>query len=286
MRKGIRFAVVGGDQRQRELAGLLRADGYETAAFALDGTENGDLAQALEKADVLILPLPAADADGRVYTPLTAAKIEEREILERMRPGQLLLAGRAPACLRELAAAGGIELVDYFEREELAVLNAVATAEGAIQIMMEELPITLWQAKILVVGFGRIGKILAQRLRGLGAQVSVSARKQADKAWIRAMGCEALDTGALDGELPRFDCVVNTVPARVLDGKSLERLRRGCLCLDLASKPGGMDFEAAGKLGLRTVWALALPGQVAPRTSGAILRDTIYNILEERRNGL
>ena len=72
------------------------------------------------------------------------------------------------------------------------------------------------------------------------------------------------------------------MPARVLGESRLSKLKHGCLCLDLASKPGGMDFSAASKLGVKAVWALSLPGEVAPVTSGAIIRDTIYNILKEK----
>ena len=51
--------------------------------------------------------------------------------------------------------------------------------------------------------------------------------------------------------------------------------------MDLASKPGGVDMEAASRLGVRVIWALSLPGKVAPVTAGKIIRDTIYHILNE-----
>ena len=133
-----------------------------------------------------------------------------------------------------------------------------------------------------MIGFGRIGKILCHRLRGLGAKVTATARNYADLAWIKAYGYEAEETGRIDDTLGQYDVVVNTVPARVLGEGRLSRLKRGCLCLDLASKPGGMDFSAASKLGVKAVWALSLPGEVAPVTSGAIIRDTILNILKEK----
>jgi dipicolinate synthase subunit A len=172
-------------------------------------------------------------------------------------------------------------VADYFAREELAVKNAVPTAEGAIQIAMEELPTTLQDTRVLVIGFGRLGKMLAQRLRGLGAQVTVSARSYADLAWIEALGFQAERTDELEGWLCNYGLIINTVPALVLGEAALEDVSPDCLLLDLASRPGGIDREAAAALGLKVIWALSLPGKVAPATSGRIIRDTVYHILQE-----
>ena len=164
-------------------------------------------------------------------------------------------------------------------------MNATPTAEGAIQIAMEELPITLHGARVLVLGFGRVAKLVAHRFDALGARVSVAARKCADLAWAEAYGYGAEPLAKLDGWLCAYDLVINTVPQRVLDRSRLQDLRPGCLVVDLASKPGGVDFEAAAALGVKAIWALSLPGKVAPVTSGKIIRDTIYNILTELEEG-
>lgn len=153
--------------------------------------------------------------------------------------------------------------------------------EGAIQIAMEELPSTLHGARALVIGYGRLGKLLAHRLSALGAKVSVAARSCADLAWIEAYGYGVEHSGQLEGWLCCYDLVVNTVPARMLDGSVLSDLRPGCLVIDLASKPGGVDFDAASRLGIKAIWALSLPGKVAPVTAGRSIRTTIYNILNE-----
>jgi dipicolinate synthase subunit A len=180
-----------------------------------------------------------------------------------------------------MAREQGLFVIDYFDREELAVANAVATAEGAVKLIMEETPITVCGAKCLVIGYGRIGKILSHRLRELGANVTVSARRYSDFQWIRAFGCTPADTGQLRDILGRFDIIVNTVPARLLGEELLRRVRPGALCMDLASKPGGMDFAAASRLGLKAMWALSLPGEIAPETSGENIKNTLYNILSE-----
>ena len=285
----MKFAVIGGDMRQAKLAELLAADGHAVSTFAIDkirlegsAVQKTLIREAVDDAACVIMPLPVTSREGMLNAPLSSGLHTTREVLSVLRTDQVLCAGRVDAATLELADSMGISLVDYLDREELAVANAVAAAEGAIQLIMEETPITVCHSSCLVIGFGRIGKILCHRLRGLGAHVTASARRYADLAWIRAYGYEAVETASIDATLPRYDVVVNTVPARILGENRLSKVRRGCLCLDLASKPGGLDFSAASKLGVKAVWALSLPGEVAPVSSGAIIRDTIYNILNEK----
>ena len=146
---------------------------------------------------------------------------------------------------------------------------------------MEHLPITIHGARVLVIGFGRVGRLTAQRFAALGAKVSVAARKYDQLAWAQAMGLGTEHLEQLAGWLCGYNLVINTVPARVLGRSELEDLRQDCLVLDLASKPGGVDLAAAGELGLTVIWALSLPGKVAPVTAGGAIKTTIYNMLRE-----
>lgn len=159
--------------------------------------------------------------------------------------------------------------------------KAVPTAEGALQVAMEHLPVTLRGAECLVLGYGRIGKLLAHRLQGLGARVTVAARKYADLAWAEAYGCRALPISGLSGTLGRMQVIFNTVPSLILDRGLLSEAAPSCLCVELASRPG-IDLEAAEELGLTAIWARGLPGKTAPVTAAAAIRDTLYHILEER----
>lgn len=174
----------------------------------------------------------------------------------------------------------GVKIEDYFLREELQILNAVPTAEGALQVAMQECPFTIHSSRCLVVGYGRIGKVLARMLKSLDATVYVSARKRSDLAWIRAAGCIPVKTSEIGNLIADADIVFNTVPAMVIGKEEFRRARKETLFIDLASKPGGIDFEEAKISGVNAVWLLSLPGKVAPLTAGDIIAETVLNILE------
>ena len=276
--------VAGGDPRQAALAALLADEGHSVHTYALErgaGMKCEPSMAGADRADCVILPLPAAGADGKLNAPLSADSHDLEEVLDLLRPGQLVCAGMAGEGLRRMTKERGLLLQDYFAREELAVLNAIPTAEGAIQIAMEELPITLHDARVLVVGFGRLGRALAPRLRSLGARVWVSARRYEQRAAAECMGLGSEGVDHLPDWLCSYDLVFNTVPAPVLGVEELAALKEGALVIDLASRPGGVDMEAAATLGVRVVWALSLPGKVAPVTSGRYIKDTVYHIMEE-----
>lgn len=161
------------------------------------------------------------------------------------------------------------------------VANAVPTAEGAVQVAMETLPFTLHSSRVLVLGFGRVGKLTAHRMRALGAKVTVSASGYEDLAWAAAYHYETIRLADLAWELGGFQLLVNTIPAQVLDRRRLHWVDPEAFLLDLASAPGGVDLAAAEERGLRVLQAPGLPGRTAPVTAAAAIRDSVYHILWE-----
>lgn len=288
MKHELNIWVVGGDLRQEKLARLLAEDGHTVHTYALGqprepvpGLTAEPGLHRVDRADCVILPLTVSAGNGLLNAPLSLSEHPLAPILDRLSPRQFLCGGRVDPETQAMARERGLTIRDYFAREELAVANAVPTAEGAVQLAMEHMPITVHGAKVLVIGFGRVGRLTAQRFHALGARVSVAARKYDQLAWAQAMGCGTEHLSQLKGWLCGYDLIVNTVPARVLGREELEDVKPGCLILDLASKPGGVDLGAAGELGLTVVWALALPGKVAPETAGVAIRDTVCNMLRE-----
>ena len=147
---------------------------------------------------------------------------------------------------------------------------------------------TLDSAKAAVVGYGRIGSLLAEKLRALGADVTVLARRREVLQHAELRHHKGVLLHCKDGyrgleEIPK-DCrvIFNTVPNRIFTGDALEQIPRDCLFVDLASAPGGIDFVAAEKLGIRAVWATALPGKYSPETAGIMIAETVETILSER----
>jgi len=283
-----KFAVIGGDMRQVKLADLLALDGHPVSVFASDQArceraEHAPSLQAcLHNADCVVLPLPLLDGCNQINTPLSDAVLTVEEALSVLTPRQIICGGKIPPEVTDAAAAQRLELLDYFAREELVIANAAATVEGAIGAAMEATSTVLLDSHALILGFGRIGKLLALRLCALGVHVTVAARTFGDLAWIRAYGYRAIHMDALDENLSGYAILFNTAPHLLLDARRLALLDAATLCIDLASKPGGIDFSAAASLGVRTIWALGLPGKVAPVTSASVIRDTIYNILSEQ----
>ncbi len=295
MTKNLKLALLGGDLRQMVTAKTLSEDGYEVAVYAMDTyagdwggvTRAADPVSAVGGADLVVLPLPVSADDERLHCPLTKKTVLLTEIFDILKPGQRVIGGKVSAAVRALAASRGITVEDYLVREEVAIANAVPTAEGALAIAMAEVPYTIHGAHCLILGYGRVGKALGHTLSAVGAHVTAAARRTEDLAWIRAAGYEALSFDALlcgEGALP-FDIVFNTVPEQIIGETLLRRMRRDVLLLDLASAPGGLDHALAKERGYHVVWALSLPGKTAPVTAGRIIGDSIRMILSEMERG-
>ncbi len=252
-------AVLGTDKRQQAAADALAAAGVKMVA-----------PQQAAQAQVVVLPMPT----GVDFPGLTL-------LLKQMKPGTLLLGGRIAPEVYRLPRTQRTEIADYYLRPELAEWNAIPTAEGCIALLMEHSKRTLWREKVLVIGFGKVGRALAVRLAALGAQVTVAARNPAQRALAEGLGCSALPLEKLNCPMD-YPLVVNTVPAMMLGEKQLKNLPQHSVIVDLASKPGGTDFSAAKAMGHCAIHALALPTKCAPETAGYFLAKTILQIIQER----
>lgn len=238
-------------------------------------------ADGLPQCDVLVLPMPVSEDGVLVNAPYSRQHLSLSGFIPLLKQDAIVLGGKFGKAA-ELFRDAGITTTDYLAREELSTRNAVPTAEGAVQIMLEEMPRTIFGSKVLILGFGRIGSRMAVLLHALGAEVTVAARDVADRARAEMAGCDSTSFQALETVVDGFDVICNTVPAKVLTAAVLKAMQQETLVLDLASKPGGVDWDAAQTLGRRVVWALSLPGKTAPVTAGEIIAKTVTHILEER----
>lgn len=271
-----RILIIGGDSRINYLSQGLMEDGFKVKTF--DGSE--PLKTAVEECDAVVLGLPCSRDDKTVDAPDLSESILLKDLFHIMGKNKLLLAGKMSQGTKAVADVFGVKWVDYFMREELEILNAVPTCEGALQIAMEELPITLFGCDAVVTGFGKVAQPIVSALRAFGANVTVCARKPSARAKARTFGADAVDFSSLKDSMSKAHLVINTVPQLVIGRRELITAKNA-LIIDLASKPGGVDMEAAKDLGVKVIWALGLPGKVAPVTAGNIIKETICNILGE-----
>lgn len=288
MNKLLTFAFIGGDKRQLCTASQIADAGYHVRVFGLDKDEiklkdkvSKSAADCAAGADVIVLPMPYTTDKSTVNAPFSDTPILLSEVTASAGKDTVIFAGKVDCIFEEMCREAGVKVVDYAAREELAVMNAIPTAEGAIQVAMTNTPYTLRGSKCLIIGYGKIGKVLSAALKALGANVTASARKYSDLAWIKTNGLNGVQTAAIGEIADRFDIIFNTVPSLVLNFKVLSKTKPDVLIIDLASRPGGVDFDTADDLNRRVIWALSLPGKVAPRTAGEIIKDTLLNILEE-----
>lgn len=276
--------IIGGDSRIAYLASYLVKGKHNIYAYGLEKCDLlkeikhvDKVEETLQIADLVITSIPLSKDGKYVNAIYTDKQISVQYIFNQIK-NKKVITGNITEEVRELIKPeNNIEIIDVMKLEELTVLNAIPTAEGAIQIAMEKSLITLHNSKCLVLGFGRIGKILSKMLLGIGADVYCEARKQQDIAWIESYGYKAIHLNHLNESLSNFDFIFNTIPHVVLDKQNLNLVKKECLLIDLASKPGGIDFEEANKIGLNNEWALALPGKVAPKTAAKYIYDVIKN---------
>lgn len=261
----MRIHLMGGDGRQLYLADYISDLGFEVSLSYTGGTAKPDW-----EADVLILPLPVSRDGVTLNAPLAKETISLREIFEKFK-GKLLFGGMLPP----EAPEGSI---DYYKAEEVTLMNAALTVEGALALAIEHTPFSLLHQPILVLGAGRIGQLLAVRLTALGARVTVAARRAESLALCEALGAR----GQFYEDIPyqRFRLVFNTVPARVLREDALGRLPEGALLMELASAPGGFDPKLAEGLGLTVLPAPGLPGKYAPESAARCIGKFILKEME------
>lgn len=287
---GVRVAVLGGDLREliliRELlkqGAVVTAAGYPDLPDLAGVRHAACVVDAIREQDAVIAPMANTDEQGVIRTAFDAGArlILDDAAFQAIRPGTPLFIGVAKPIIEKLARSYDVRLIQLAEVDEIAILNSIPTAEGAIQRAMETLPVTLHGTRTAVVGFGRCGVTLARMLHGIGSRVCVVARDPGQRARAYEMGLDAFDLEELGEAVSSARAVFNTIPAGVLTRAVLERIPKDGVVIDIASAPGGTDFEAARELGLKAFLDLGIPGKAAPETAGAILGRIVPGLIRE-----
>jgi len=289
------IGMLGGDRREQEIARLAALTGATVRAHGFPWPENGipgvthldDPDAVLMGARFALFPIPGIAANGALFAPTAPAPIiPSRAMLAGMAPRAHIILGWADKNLKAHADALGITIHEYEWDRSLMLRRAPAIIEGLLKIVIENTATTIHDATVCVVGQGTIGAVLTRYMVALGAHTHVAARNPEQRAAAFVAGAMPHEVAELPALAPRLDMVFSTVPSRVVGAQVLERLRKSALLVDLAAPPGGIDFEAAQRLGLKAIWGRGL-GSRAPVTVGASqwggIRARIEAILRNER---
>lgn len=275
--------ILGGDDRSLFLGEYLEKQKYRVCYFAFSQADCYDtLTDALNDSDYIILPLPLTRDRITLNAPLFDQTILISDILASATPEKSFFGGQLPRSFSEELEARGAFYCDYFELDELAIYNSVPTAEGVVGVLVKELPITIHGMKCAVVGYGKVGKVLALTLKALGADVTIFARKETDLADAFSKSLNYRNFSSLAVEAQSFDALINTVPTKVIGSEELNNLNSECVLIEIASAPFGIDFQSAKEKAFTVVKASSLPGKVAPKSAGEIIGRSILPILRAR----
>ena len=279
------FGILGGDKRQGYLAQAIAEDGHSVAVCGLGEMPQTAHLKAMDfetltkRCSLILLPLPAT-RDGRyLFAPGSQEAIPLGDGFAEALKGAEVYGGLMDPVVKTSRLWQEIDYGDYYKEEALVLGNAMLTAEGAVAKAIEAHPGGLHRSRCLVTGFGRIGKDLCRLLRGFGARVDCAARKPRDLVGIRTLGVGALEYGEIRA---CYDVIFNTVPQTVLGSAVLERQDGETLILELASKPGGVDPEAASRQGIRVLDCPSLPGLYSPMAAGTYIKEAVYHMMAER----
>lgn len=290
MIKNPKLLIFGGDSRQLEVAKIVAAKGAEVMLAGFDQVSDENIHNMkiqicdveFSKIDALLLPVSGVDDDGKVHAAFSEDDLFlTKEIFDSTAEHCVIYTGIETPYLKQLVEITNRKLVPLFLRDDLAILNSIPTAEGVLKLAIEHTDFMLHGSQVMVLGYGRVGKTIARLFSAVGANVIVTSKDHAELARILESGLTPVHLKDLEKEVNNVEICINTIPHLILTPTVLSNMPPNALIIDVASKPGGTDFQYAEEIGLKTLWALGLPGKVAPKSAGEFLGKVVANLLEE-----
>ncbi|WP_337969805.1 dipicolinate synthase subunit DpsA [Virgibacillus salexigens] len=281
--------LLGGDKRYLHVidslakAGIrISLIGYEQLSFNEPNIQHVGLDNAdFSSLHAIILPVAGTDLKGKIEVTYSDKQVYLTEQLISCTPKQCVIySGTANQYLQQIADVTDRKLVKLFARDDIAIYNSIPTAEGTLKLAIEQSDETIHGANVCVLGFGRVGITVARVFSAVGANVSVAARSSAAVARITEMGFHAIPLNQLEKAIGQMTICINTIPSQVVDQSIISAMSPSVLLIDLASKPGGTDFDFALKRGISTFHALGLPGKTAPKSAGKIIATVLLDLLQ------
>lgn len=259
-----KISIIGGDLRMIKLAQMLEQDGNEVITYGMEKAEFTnvkkveDIKEVISISDIIISAIPFSKDGVTINAPYSDKTINIEELAIN-KEEKMFIAGSINENVYGQLSKSYKSVIDIMKREELIILNTIATAEGAVKIAIESTEKILQGSNVLILGFGRVGKVVANKFSKMDCNVTCAARKTEDLAWIQANGYKKMNINEMNESISNFDIIINTVPKVIVNQNILEMMKKGVLIIDLASNPGGIDRTAAQRLNIKLNWALALP---------------------------
>ncbi|RED66082.1 dipicolinate synthase subunit A [Cohnella lupini] len=270
-------------RRLTELDAAVTIVGFDRLETPFSGVVKAEwLPDILKQVDVLILPAVGTDEEGVISTLFTDQELRLTDAhLAAIPKTCKVITGMAKPYLKKQCDKYHLELIELFERDDVAIYNSIPTAEGALMMAIQNTDITIHGSNCIVLGLGRTGFTMARTLQAIGANVKVGVRR--DEAYARAfeMGFEPFYMPELARQAGNIDLIFNTIPTMIVTAQVIAQLPLRACIIDLASKPGGTDFRFAEKRGIKALLAPGLPGIVAPKTAGRIIANSLTQIILE-----
>lgn len=272
-----KILVIGGDQRLLFLANFLKDSCKQVQTYALEGAEGlqgvthaGSLEEAMQFADIIVTPVPFSK-DGIHLLTKDNTTIFLKDFSENLQQNQILFGGNISKMVLEVAKGKNVACYDFMKMEDVALDNAITTAEGAIAEAITLSTQNINEENSLILGYGRCAKAIAQRMKGLNGKITIAARREEVRQEALAEGYSAVSLEEMVDHIPRTQFIFNTIPAMVLDARLIDMIHPDAVVIDIASSPGGTDFDACKKKGITAKLSLGLPGRYSPKTSAKIL---------------
>ncbi|MED4053782.1 dipicolinic acid synthetase subunit A [Niallia taxi] len=290
MLTGMKIAIIGGDARQLEIVRKLTEQHAQLSLVGFEQLDHAFAGATKEKIDnvdfsmidAIILPVKGTDLNGQVDTIFSNEKVFlTEEMLEKTPSHCTIYSGITNDYLNGIIKRTNTVLVQLFNRDDVAILNSIPTVEGTIMMAIQHTDTTIHGSNILVLGLGRVGMSVARTFHALGGKVKVAASESEHLARILEMGLTPIPLNELESAVCDIDICINTIPHPVVTSPVIEKMPLHTLIIDLASKPGGTDFQYAEKRGVKALLAPSLPGIVAPKTAGNILAEVLSQLLQE-----
>ncbi|MBQ2804160.1 MAG: dipicolinate synthase [Lachnospiraceae bacterium] len=277
------IAIVGGDRRIACMSYVFAQKGYDVICYGTAKQHTDDLIyhtlslqEAIAKAPVIICGIPF-QKDECLYFETELTKVPLTELQRLLRKSHTIFGGIIPDDFKRICEKRNIAYYDFMQEESLSILNAVATAEGAILEALMHKNTQLHQSKILLLGYGRCGKILADKLKGLSSHVTVCSNVSTELALASSFGFQTLNLSCIEQEIHRFEYLFNTIPATVLPKSCLKKTAADALIIDIASNQVGVDYAAAQTLNRNVLFCPGLPGKYASLSCAQQLSEYVLS---------